>query len=87
VVLDDQRTARVHERADLTEITPMVQPLIAAGVLAADTLMILQGRLDAGRGGDINVFEALPSEIRVQAKDEMQMIAEGRLNNEPGGGI
>lgn len=79
VVLDDQRTVRVHEQADLTEIAPLVQPLIASGVLAADTLVILQARLDAGRGGDINVFNSLPDEIQALALDEAQMIETGRL--------
>jgi hypothetical protein len=79
VVLDDQRTVVVHEKADLTEITPLVQPLIAAGALAPNTLEILQGRLDAGRGAFINVFDSLPDEIKLQSLTEGMMIAAGRL--------
>jgi len=79
VVLDAQRLVRVHEKADLSEITPLVQPLITMGVLAANTLVILQKRLDAGRGGWINVFDALPDEIKAEAKELPQMIAESLL--------
>jgi hypothetical protein len=83
VVLDDQRAVRVHKRADLKEIAPLVQPLISAGALAVDTLSILQGRLDAGRGRNINVFDSLPDEIKALALDERQMVEAGRLPPPP----
>jgi len=79
VVLDDQRTVFVNEQADLAEITVLVQPLITSGVLAADTLVILQSRLDAGRGGEINVFNSLPDEIKAQALSKRQMVEQGKL--------
>ena len=81
VVLDDQQQVKVHELADLTEIAPLVQPLITAGALATNTLELLQQKLDAGRGGWINVFDSLPDEIQVMALDEAQMIQENRLAN------
>jgi len=80
VVLDDQRRVKVHELADLEEIAELVRPLIAAGALAPDTLEVLQQKLDAGRGGWINVFESLPPEIQMEAKELSQLIEEGRLS-------
>jgi len=80
VMLDDQRQVKVHEMADLAGITPLVQPLIAAGALAVNTLEILQQRLDAVRGGWINVFDSLPDEIKAEAKELPQMIEEGKLD-------
>lgn len=80
VKLDDQRQVKVHALANLEGIAKLVQPLMAAGVLAPNTLVILQQKLDAGRGGWINVFDALPDEIKAQAKELPQMIEEGLLN-------
>lgn len=82
VVLDDQRRVKVHEKADLEGIAKLVRPLIAAGALAANTLEILQQKLDAGRGGWINVFDSLPDEIKAEAKTWKQMIAAGLLVDE-----
>lgn len=79
VRLADERMVRVHEKADLRGIAVLVWPLIEAKILAGNTLEILQGRLDAGRGGYVNVFEALPDEIKAGALTEKQMIEEGRL--------
>lgn len=78
LLLDDEREVFVHPAAELGEITPILQPLMAAEFLPANTIDLLQVALDDHRGGRLVVWSVIPDEIKAQ------MIAEGRLN-EPGG--
>lgn len=85
LLLDDEREVFVHPAAELGEIAPILQPLMDAGFLPANTIDLLQGALDEHRGGRLVVWSVIPAEIKAESKTKAWMIEDERLNPEPGG--
>lgn len=81
LIVCKKTTLPVHDQANLNGIAKLVQPLVENKTLAANTMEVLQVRLDTVKEHRqrLNVFEAMPDEIKAMARDLPAMIEEGLL--------
>jgi len=72
-------TLPVHQLSELGGIAEVVQPLITAEQLPADTITKLSSAITAAKGSSLNIYGILPAFFKDRSKTHQEMLALGLL--------